>query len=169
MMTLSGCSTTVPINYIPSSSVRGHGDIIVGSVRYLPADTGSVKPNQFQKNSSSIGEKFTNQDVALIIKSALQKELAYAGYSSSGADALRIDVDVTRFYVDWLGFSNVDFDVGIAFRVSRSGKVFFQHSSFAHQIAPKTESMSQQPEAIRAAISACIDDFLAQGRLQGLL
>lgn len=166
---LSGCSTTVPLNYIPASSIRGESQVNVALFRYLPADAGKVAPNQFQKNPSSLGEMFTSTEVASFVMTALKKELAYSGFRPGTAHALIISGDVTRFYYDWLGFSEVDFEIGIDFKITQDGKEVFRHSAFSHQKAPKSESMSQDSEAVRAAVSACIDDFLAEARVKGVL
>ena len=61
----------------------------------------------------------------------------------------------------------VDFYLDITFRISRRGLVVYTHQSSSHQRAPKT--MTQDTEAIRSAISKCIDDFLLSARSRRLL
>ncbi|WP_445115109.1 hypothetical protein [Acinetobacter sp. WZC-1] len=43
---LSGCSTTMPINYVASPTIKGQGDVGVGVFKYIPADKGLVKANE---------------------------------------------------------------------------------------------------------------------------
>lgn len=100
---------------------------------------------------------------------ALKKELAYSGFRPGSISAPSVSGEVTRFYHDWVGVSEVDFEVGINFKITQGDKELFRYSTFSHQKAPKTASMSQDPEAVRAAVSACIDDFLAEARAKGVL
>jgi uncharacterized lipoprotein YajG len=167
VLLLSACSTTLPLNYIPSSSVRGDASVSTSSFRYIPSENREVAANQFQKNPSSIGQIYTGTDIAIFVHSALKKELAYSGFKLDGPDPFVISGDVTRFYYDWLGFTEVDFEVKIDFKVSKNGEQVFEYTAFSHQKAPKT--MAQDPEAIRAALSSCIDDFLTQARAKSIL
>ncbi len=47
---LVGCSTTMPINYIASPSIRGQGEIAVGRFQYTPAQQGLVKKMNFKSH-----------------------------------------------------------------------------------------------------------------------
>ena len=167
VLLLSACSTTLPLNYIPSSSVRGDASVTTTSFRYIPSENGEVKPNQFQKNSASIGEIHTGTDIASFVETSLKKELSYSGFKLGGPNPLVISGNVTRFYYDWIGFTEVDFEVRIDFTVTKDGVEVFKHTVFSHQKAPKT--MAQDPEAIRAALSSCIDDFFTQARAKSIL
>lgn len=167
VLLMSACSTTLPLNYIPSSSVRGDVSVTTAPFRYVPAENGEVEPNQFQKNSASIGEIYTGTGIATFVETSLKKELSYSGFKLDGPNPLEISGDVTRFYYDWLGFTEVDFEIKIDFSIAKDGVEVFKYTALSHQKAPKT--MAQDPEAIRAALSACIDDFLTQARAKGVL
>lgn len=167
VLLLSACSTTLPLNYIPSTSVRGDANVTTASFRYVPAENGEVAPNQFQKNSASIGQIYTGTDIATFVETSLKKELSYAGFKLDGSNPLIISGDVTHFYYGWLGFTEVDFEIKIEFTITKEGAEVFKYTALSHQKAPKT--MAQDPEAIRAALSACIDDFLTQARMKGTL
>lgn len=78
-----------------------------------------------------------------------------------------ISGEVTRFYYDWLGFIEVDFEVRIKFVISKNDSPVFEHTSYSHQKVPKT--MAQDPEAIRAALLSCIDEFFMQARKNAVL
>jgi len=166
---LSACSTTLPINYVPSTSVRGTSPVKVSAFRYLPAEQQLVAPNQFQKYPVSIGEIYLGEDVSHLVESAVRKELSYAGYQLNDSADVIVSGDVSRFYYDWTGFVEVNFEVGIAFRVTKNGKVALESTTFSHQKAPKGTGLAQNPEAIRAAISDCIDQFLSEARKVSVL
>src|SRR5690625_3712700 len=106
---LSGCATTIPINYIPSTFETGSGSVEVGNFTYEPFLQGKVKDNQIQKCGPCLGEKYTNGSVAGIVQDALKKELVHAGYTLQGKSNVLITGEVTHFYNDWTGFTEVDF------------------------------------------------------------
>jgi len=166
---LSGCVSSIPINYIPAPTIRGVGIVTVGRFRYVPADQGRVTQDQFQQASKSIGTMHTTKPVAELIQVALTKHLIAAGYSPETDGALRIEGDVQRFLYDWVGFSEVDFYLDIDFRIIRDGVCVLEYKTSSHQKAPKTGSMAQDPEALRAAIAECFDDFLLAARRKKVL
>ncbi len=165
---LSACSTTMPVNYIPSPVMRGGGQVSVGRFRYLPAERGLVAPDQFQKASATIGVIHMSDPAADLMRTAVLKELVAAGFAVGGASPV-IEGDIERFLYDWIGFVEVDFYLDVTFRIVRDGRVFFTYKASAHKRAPKTASQAQDPEAIRSAISQCINDFFLAARAQGQL
>lgn len=164
---ISGCTSTVPVNYLPSTSISGDERVAVDEFTYIPAEEKKVSKNQFQKATPSIGQMYVNNDVKSIVEMAVRKELAYAGYNVDTDSSTRIDADITRFYYDWVGFSEVDFEVGITFYLKKNGNLELKHDSFSHIKAPKT--LTNDPEAVRSAISQCIDDFLFEAKERALL
>lgn len=166
---LAACSTTIPVNYVPSSIMRGSGQVSVGRFRYLPAERGAVAPDQFQKASAAIGVIHLSEPAAELIRTALRKELVAAGLSVSQGTSPIIEGDIQRFLYDWIGFVEVDFYLDIDFRIVRNGKVAFAYNARAHKRAPKSAAQAQDSEAIRSSISQCIDDFFLAARAQGQL
>ena len=158
----SGCSTTLPVNYIPSATMRGSGDISPGTFRYIPAEKRLVAPNQFQSADFAIGEIYTSEPVTALIRNAVRKELVAAGFSTEPGAPLTINGEITKFLYDWIGYVEVDFYLDITFHVLRNGNEIMVYNASSHQSAPKT--MTQDTEAVRAAISKCIDDFFLEAR-----
>ena len=58
----AGCSTTVPLNYIPSSSIRGSGTVSLTTFKYIPAEQGIVEQNEFQKALGCLQRKQEQDD-----------------------------------------------------------------------------------------------------------
>jgi len=165
---LTACSTTYSVNYIPAASIKGSGQVTVGTVHYLPFDQGEVDANQFQKAPGAIGDSYTSEPIPKLIKTALHKELIAGGFSVEPNAEIVIEAAVTRFLYDWLGFSEVDFYLDIDFKILKDGTLLFTHKTSAHKKAPKTV-MAQRTETIRAAISNCIDDFFLEAHSKGHL
>lgn len=102
-----GCSTSIPVNYIPAPVIRGNSDVSIGSVNYIPAIKGKIKENEFQKATGAIGSIYTTISISSIIKNSFQKELLAVGFSVEDFAELNIDINI------------------------------FTYTSKAHQVAPK--------------------------------
>ncbi len=163
----AGCSTTVPLNYIPSSSIRGSGTVSLTTFKYIPAEQGIVEQNEFQKAPAALGYIYLSEPVCDVIRNALRKELVMSGFTVEPGANLTIEADVTRFLYDWIGFVEVDFYLDTTFRIYREKELLLKYDASSHQKAPKT--VSQNPEAIRAAISKSFDDFLLEARSKKIL
>lgn len=163
----AGCSTTLPVNYIPSSSIRGTGIISLANFKYLPAEKGEVKPNEFQKANAALGYIYLSEPVADIVRNAMRKELVMSGFTVESGSNLTIEADIEGFLYDWLGFVEVDFYLNVTFRILRDKELLLTYKSSSHQKAPKT--MNQDTEAVRAAISQCFDNFLLEARSKKIL
>lgn len=157
-----GCGTTLPVNYIPSSSIRGTGTISLTNFKYLPAEKGEVEPNEFQKADAALGYIYLSEPVADIMRNAMRKELVMSGFTVESGSNLIIEADIERFLYDWIGFIEVDFYLDTTFRILRDKELLLKYKSSSHQKAPKT--MNQDTEAVRAAISQCFDNFLLEAR-----
>jgi len=169
LLFLSACSTTLPVNYVASTSSRGDAEVTVNDFSYVPANEGKVQINQFQKNPSAIGQIYVSPDVPALIKSALKKELAYSGYRIEETSKILISGDIDKFYYDWVGFTEVDFEVGITFHIKDNDQLIFDLKTLSHQKAPKTPAMAQDTEAVKAAIADCIEQFLMAAKTRKVL
>ena len=79
---LVGCSSTVPVNYVPAPSMRGEGAVSVGQFVYMPAQRGDVQANQFQPSpNGALGAMYLSENVDELLKDALVKELIAAGFN----------------------------------------------------------------------------------------
>lgn len=166
---ISGCSTSIPVNYVPAPIIKGEGDITVGTVNYIPAIQGKVKQNQMQKATGAIGNIYTTVPVPEIVKKALQKELTAAGFTVNEASDTQIDISIDKFLYDWIGFVEVDFYTDMTFTVTKQGIEVAKYEVKAHQAAPKTPSMSTDSEAIKSTLSTAFTDFMLEMRNKKVL
>jgi uncharacterized lipoprotein YajG len=163
----AGCTTSLPINYVPSASIRGEGPVSVGMFKYVPADQGSVGPDEFQKATGALGNIHLSQPVPDLFRTAVRKELVAGGYSVEPGAAVEVSGNVTRFLYDWIGIIEVDFYLDVTFTLRKNGETVLIYNTSSHQKAPKT--MMQDTEAVRAAISDSIDQFFMEARSKKLL
>lgn len=133
----------------------------------MPFENGEVATDQFQEASAAIGDMHLSDPVSKIINTALRKELIAGGFTIEPGASLVIEADVVRFLYDWIGFVEVDFYLDIDFKLIKNGSPILIHRSSSHQKAPKTTA--QDAEAIRAAISECIDDFFMDAHEKKLM
>jgi hypothetical protein len=162
-----GCATTLPVHYVPSASIRGSGNVSIGTFRYVPADEGKMAPNEFQKACAGIGKVSLSQPVSELIQTSLRKELIVSGFDVDASAPLVIEGDIERFKYDWIGIVEVDFYLDITFRIYSAESCVLTFRASSHQKAPKT--MNQDTEAIRAAISQCFSDMLLEARAKRIL
>lgn len=164
---LFGCSTTVPVNYIPSPIMKGSGKVDVGDFSYEPADQGKVKQNQYQQATGSIGSMYMSEDAGSLLAGALKKELIASGFDVTNGSGVEITGNIKQFKYDWIGFVEVDFYLDVEYVVKKKGVVVFNEAISSHKAAPKT--LSQDSEATRAAISSNITELLQKLRAQKIL
>lgn len=164
---ISGCSTSIPINYVPSPMIKGDGDLFVGDTVYTPSLQGKVKDNETQKATGAIGNIYTTTPISEIVKKSFQKELISAGFSINDLSETVIDITVDKFLYDWVGVVEVDFYIDLTFVVKKRGEKIMKYSVKSHQAAPKT--MHMDSEAIKAALSSAFSEFLLEARSRKVL
>lgn len=162
-----GCSTSIPINYVPAPVIKGEGNVWIGEATYTASELGKVKNNEMQKATGAIGYIYTTTPIAEIVKKSLQKELISAGYTVNELADLKIDIVVDKFLYDWRGIVEVDFYIDVTFTVTKNGNKIMVYSAKSHQAAPKTVNMDS--EAIRTALSSVFSDFMIEARNKKVL
>lgn len=167
-LVLSGCSTTMPINYVASPTIKGQGDIGVGVFKYIPADNGLVKPNEFQKPPAAIGTMYMSDKADALLKSSLTKELIAAGFNPDQNADIQISGDVQKFEYDWIGFVEVDFYLDVDYLVTKNNQVIYKNTIKTHKASPKAMGGTDS-EAVRSAISSNIGDLLQDLRIKKIL
>ncbi|WP_368561477.1 hypothetical protein [Acinetobacter baumannii] len=165
---LVGCSTTMPINYIASPSIRGQGEIAVGRFQYTPAQQGLVKKNEFQKPSAAIGTMYMSDNADVLLKSSLTKELIAAGFNPKENAELKISGDIQQFLYDWIGFIEVDFYLDVEYTVTKNDQVIYKKLIKTHKASPKAMGGTDS-EAVRSAISTNIGELLQDLKSQKII
>lgn len=122
VMFLSGCATTLPVNYSPSSTMTVSGAVAVAPFTYLPAATGDVKPNQIR--NTAIGNAMFDQNIDVLVRDAVFKELRFVGVDVKGQDK-KLSGEIQEFLIDDLGFS-VDWTLRVKYVVTDSSGIRYE-------------------------------------------
>ena len=160
-----GCTATLPVNYAPSNLTQGSGSIAVNQFVYAAARDGKLPPNQPEEHG--IGTILLSQDIATLFSDAVRKELRFSGYDLSTSASVTIGGIIDRFSYDWVGFSTQSVDVSVVFQVHRAGKEVYLRKITSHKEMPKAPGY--ETEAIKSAISDCIQQFLADTHTKHIL
>ncbi|MDO5639728.1 MAG: hypothetical protein Q4G28_07645 [Neisseria sp.] len=165
---LAGCSTTVPVNYVPSPSMRGEGAVSVGQFVYAPAQRGEVKPNQFQPSpGGALGSMYLSETVDELLKDALVKELIAAGFNPEDTSGLQITGTVDRFIYDWVGFVEMDMYMDVSYTVKKGDEVVYQGVKKTHKALPK--AVGYDSVAVNSVLSDNISQLLRDLRSKKLI
>lgn len=162
LLALVGCSTTIPVNYVPSPSIRGSGDIEVGKFTYIPYTKNEVKANQFQSASVAIGAMYLAENVSDLLEQSLTKELLAAGFSTDKVADLKISGEVNKFLYDWIGIVEMDLYLDVKYTISKNGNIIKTLDISSHKALPKTPGYDS--EAIRSTIADNISKLLLELR-----
>jgi uncharacterized lipoprotein len=160
-ISLSGCGSTVPVDYSPSSTLSATGNLQVGDFRYLPSINGKYKPNEI--HNTAMGQILLDKNVDIFIHNAVFLELRQVGIKMGNTDKV-LSGDIKEFLIDDLGYS-VDWTVEIQYFVKdASGKVIYsgdkltknRTAKFANafvalnmQIKENIESLIKDPDFVK--------------------
>ena len=152
-MTLSGCVSSLPLNYAPSSAMTASGSVSVTSFDYLPAKDGKVAPNQVR--NSAMGNIHFEQNVDLIIRDAVFKELRFVGVKVDNLDR-KLSGDIQEFFIDDLGF-HVDWTLRIKYRITTASGVVYESTK---QVNKRTAKFANPFGALNEIIKLNIEELL---------
>jgi uncharacterized lipoprotein len=122
---LAGCaSPPIAVNYSPSSILLAEGSVEVGSFRYLPGESGRVKPNQIM--NTALGSVLFEKEIGELFREAVLKELRFVGVKIQ-SDKRVLQGEIVEFLMDDLGFS-IDWTLEVRYRVTTvgSGAVIYE-------------------------------------------
>ncbi|MGP8153455.1 MAG: hypothetical protein ACLQBQ_04825 [Smithella sp.] len=76
MFFVDGCAR-IPLSYLPSSANKVSGSVSVSSFKYLPAETGKVKP--FQIRNTALGNLKFDKNINIFFRDSVAAELRFSG------------------------------------------------------------------------------------------
>lgn len=127
---LGGCAVTLPsVPFKARRPVPAARGISMGSVRYLPAEAGRVKPNQIERQ----GDTYLQAPVATYVRDAFAAQLARAGRTGS-EPRFRLESDVEELSL-WDGRPG---GVIVSFRVR------FTLGDASGEVASRTVSLERK-------------------------
>jgi uncharacterized lipoprotein len=119
---LSGCATTLPVNYSPSSTMTASGAVAVVPFTYLPATTGKVEPNQIR--NTALGSAMFDQNIDVLIRDAVFKELRFVGIGVNNQET-KLSGEIQEFLIDDFGYS-VDWTLRVKYIVTDSSGTTYE-------------------------------------------
>lgn len=122
LLFLTGCASTIPLNYAPSSVLTGTGQVQVRDFVYLPAQTGKIKPNQVR--NTALGSILFDRNIDVFVRDAVFAELRFVGIKVGG-EGNQLTGEIQEFLIDDLGYS-VDWTLTVRYFVKDgSGTVLY--------------------------------------------
>lgn len=118
----NGCAR-IPLNYEPGSKIKVTGNVSVSEFRYLPAQTGKVKP--FQIFNATWGNLKFKKDIGIFFRDAVSQELGLAGVNQ-GSKVIALGGEIEDFLIDDSG-SRADWTLKVRYVVKdlRTGEIVY--------------------------------------------
>jgi hypothetical protein len=153
MLALTGCVSTVPVNYAPSSILSASGSTSVVPFTYAPAQGGKIKPNQIR--NTAMGSILFEQNIDVLFRDAVFKELRFVGVKVDSSDR-KLSGDIQEFLIDDLGYS-VDWTLIVKYRVTSGEAVVYEGTK---EIKRRTNKFANVFGALNETIKLNIEELI---------
>ena len=156
MFFVDGCAK-ISLSYLPGSVSKVSGDVSVSDFKYLPAETGKVKP--FQIRNTALGNLKFNKDISVYFRDALFLELRFAGVKLD--DKTRVLCgEIEDFLIDESTY-NADWTLKVRYLVKnmRTGEIAYTSTKTTQRKASKLVNLnSALNEMIKLNIEELCND-----------
>lgn len=164
---ISGCPRVLYLNYQPSTSVKGSGDIQVDRFVYSGHPTGLMKKKELGSSARDPEALYLSRDIAVFFHDALEAELTYAGYDVRPASAREISGRIEEFFLDYVGEEGQRFTVQVSLQVTKKDAPVFNSS--CRSDSQRSKDWMQSGSLIERGVRDCIDEFLKIAQSAGAL
>ena len=154
---LAGCTTTVPLNYSPSSVLSASGAVTVSDFDYLPASNGKVQPNQIK--NTAMGSLLFDQNISVFFRDPVFKELRFVGVKVDNKDRM-LTGEIRDLLIDDLGYS-VDWTLRVLYRVkaTQTNQTLYESEKLTQRNTAKfVNTFGAMNEVIKLNIDEIIKD-----------
>jgi len=152
-ITLSGCASTMPVYYAPSSVLSASGSVSVMPFTYAPAQSGKVKWNQIR--NTAMTRILLDQNVDVMFRDAVFKELRFVGVKVGNSNR-HLFGEIQEFAVDDLGFT-VDWTLTVKYRVVASNSTAYEGTK---EIKRRTAKAPNFSGALNETIKLNIEELI---------
>jgi uncharacterized lipoprotein len=149
----SGCVSTLPINYAPSSTLSASGSVSVVPFAYAPAESRKVDPNQIR--NTAMGSIHFEQNIDVIFRDAVFKELRFVGVKVDDPTK-KLSGTIVEFLIDDLGYS-VDWTLTVKYRVTSGSDTVYER---VKEIKRKTAKFANVFGALNETIKLNIEELI---------
>jgi len=101
MFFVDGCSR-IPLSYLPSSVNKVSGSVSISNFKYLPAETGEVKP--FQIRNTALGKLKFDKNIDIYFRESVSMELRFTGVTLDNKTRV-LNGEIEDFLVDDLSYN----------------------------------------------------------------
>ena len=156
MFIVEGCAR-IPLNYSPSYVSKASGSVSISNFKYLPAETGKVKP--FQIRNTAFGNLKFDKNIDIFFRDAVLAELRFGGVKLD--DKTRIlGGEIEDFLIDELS-SSVDWTLKVHYLVKnlQTGHTVYVSTKTTQRKASKLVNISSAlDEMIKLNIEELLKD-----------
>jgi hypothetical protein len=131
---VEGCAK-IPLSYLPGSFSKISGSVSVSDFKYIPAETGEVKP--FQIRNATLGNLKFDKNINVFFSDALSMELRFSGVKLDDKTRL-LGGEIEDFLIDELS-SSVDWTLKVHYLVKnlRTGDTVYASTKTTRRSASK--------------------------------
>lgn len=160
ILALSGCVSTIPMNYAPSSVKTATGALSVADFRYLPSESAAAKPIPPDViRNTALGQIKIDRNVNVFIRDAVFAELRFVGIKTNDGNKI-LSGDIEEFLIDDLGF-NVDWTLRINYSlVDKASKqvIFSAVKTTQRRTGKFANPIGALNETIKLNVEQLLDD-----------
>ena len=151
---VQGCAR-IPLSYVPGSVRKASGSVAVSNFKYLPAETGKVKP--FQIRNTALGNLKFDKDIDIYVRDAVIAELGFVGIKIVDHNRV-LGGEIEDFLIDESSTS-ADWTLKIHYHVKnmQTGNIVYASAKITQRKASKLVNVSG---AINEMIKLNIEELL---------
>ncbi|MGD0278770.1 MAG: hypothetical protein ABSC11_05650 [Smithella sp.] len=156
MFSVDGCAR-IPLSYLPGSASKVSGSVSVSGFKYLPAETGKVKP--FQIRNKALGSLKFDKNINIFFRDSVAAQLRFAGIKLD--DKTRVlSGEIEDLLVDDLSY-NVEWILKVHYLVKdlQTGDAVYESTKTTQRKASKLANVnSALNEMIKLNIEELTED-----------
>lgn len=151
---VQGCAR-IPLNYLPASVSKTSGSVSISDFKYLPAETGKIKP--FQIRNTALGNLKFDKNIDIFFRDAVLAELGFSGVKTENKVRV-LGGEIEDFLIDELSTS-ADWTLKVHYQVKnqQTGNVEYSSTKTTKRKASKLVNVSS---ALNEMIKLNIEELL---------
>ena len=155
---LSACPQVISLDYSPSTSLKGQGQIRVDSFLYAAAKSDGLRAKEIESNPEALGTFYMSQDIAALFTDAVKSELQFAGYEVAPDHDRIVTGVVEHFYYNWAGTDEKTFELEVTYTIRSRDSIVYGQTFRSLQRRPK--ALVTGGAMMKSAIKDCIEQFI---------
>jgi len=134
---------------------------------YAGHPTGLMKRRELETGAKDFEALYLSEDISSFFATALKAELARAGYEFRPDGARSVSGTIERFFLDYVGEDEQQFQIRVAFSVARKDLSPFTTTCQSNR--QHVKDWMRSGLLIEQGIHACIDQFIMNAQAAGAL